>query len=434
MLALAFTSYAGLAFALENYPPFPGLPLITNSSGLPEVIQYFFGIGIYFSGALALISLAIAGVQIIIGQANPEGVSNAKDRIRGSLFGLTLTMVCYIMIQYINPAISSPNITAIANNPGVFYINSSENKQYATPSSESDTTTIPTGFTVIKYNCAQNASGASVGPKLLVWTYPEKNFGNPTEAATHELECGNTLPVNSGLSFKTAYKDPGVYFYSGPDCSVDGYRSNIILTSGELPEEFKNGGSGAGQSVEFVNDPANDIYYGVIFHDNLDENRGGNCQAPLISSTQARDCKPINIKASSATIFTWNNTPVNSGNGVNFYSAPYGWDAKGAKAGIYSVDKTLIKATPLTYIDPGLMYFVFTGSGVDQEEQNADKTFKDSPGSIQIKGNYLVALYSGTGDGYCQVFNKDVVDMKGTEYVSAGSNNDLSLIYVIPLK
>lgn len=428
-----FLAFARSIFALESkYPNIPGLPVITDNSGLPEFIQYFFGIGIAFAGVTALVSLAIAGVQIIIGQANPEGVSNARDRIKGSLLGLLLLMVSYLIIQTVNPRLTTPEIAKLSDNPGIFYINSGNKQETTAPSAESDTSAIPEGFENIQYRCANPATD----PILLVWTYPEKNFKNYEYAQTHELKCGDLLPVNSGKSFKMAFKNPGVYFYIGADCPNNGYRSDAVLTSGELPEEFKNG---VATSVEFVNDTTNNNYYGIIFHSNNDQSRGGNCQAPLISAKQTRDCKPINInlKSASESLFYWNPEPVKSGSGLTFYSSAYGWDTKGAKAGFFKLEQSDfapgVFAGPMKILEPSNITFRFDGTGVSTEEQIANPDFKTSPGSIQINGNYLVALYSNAGDGYCQIFNKDIVDMEGTEYIGPG-NNQLEKVYIIPIK
>lgn len=441
-LILLFFSFANFTFALEaKYPVLPGLPFITDNSGLPELIQYFFGIGIAFGGVVALISLAIAGVQIIIGQANPEGVSNAKDRIRGSLLGLVLLMVSFLILKTINPVLIAPNITKLSNAPGIFYVDTDNNKETPAPSAEADTGSIPPGFSTIQYRCPTDSSGNPIGSTLLVWTYPEKNFGNSDgSATTYEVGCNAGLPIIVNGSFKMAFEIPGVYFYKSADCT--GYRSDVVLTSGEMPKEFKNV---LGGSVEFINEPANQTYYGIIFHESVDQNRGGNCQAPLISAAQKiGGCKPITIQAFSETLFSWNPNPLDSGNGVDFYSKPYGFDTKGADAGIYELAKEDIQ--PPYSMDPSFMDFDYYGSGVSAEEEAGYPDFESSPGSIRIKGKYLVALYSGliknagednptldVGANYCQVFLQDVVDMNGTEYIGSG-NNDLKLIYVIPTK
>ena len=358
--------------------------------------------------------------------ANPEGVSNAKDRIKGSLLGLVLIMISFMIIKSINPVLISPNLTPLSDAPGIFYVGNG--KQTTCPSSEADTTTVQGDFSngSIKYRCASPAD-----PKLLVWIYKEKNFKNSNkDAITKEINCDGSVPIHQGNSFKIAFKTPGVYLYSKTGCPSDeGYRSSVILTSGQMPDEFKNTGQG---SVEFVNDTANNNFYGIIFHEGLDQSRGSNCQAPLTSGQQDIDCKPIKIKVNSQTLFVWNNKPVDSGAGVVFYSGAYGWDTKGAESGIFMVVNPNI-ISPITSLDPMEMDFDYSGTGVEEGEQIAHPNFYSDPGSIRIMGNYLVALYSQAGDGYCQVFSQDVVDLNGTEYIGP-KNNNLQSVYIIPIK
>lgn len=411
--------------ALEGtYPNFPGAPFIGPNATLPDLISYFFTVGIYFSGAIALISLAIAGVQLIIGQANPEGVNSAKDRIRGSLLGMVLLMVSYLILKSINPVLITPTITPLDDAPGIFYIGI--DKQVTAQSAEANTDNpIKAGFIDIKYRCATPND-----PTLLIWAYKEVNFGNSSgDAKTYEIACEETKPLSDFKSFKMAFKTAGVYFYKNAGCASDGYRSNVILTSGQIPEDFK----GSGGSMQLVNNANNNTYYGAIIHEKIDEASGGLCQQPLLANnignktTIDGGCKPITIAASSATIFLINDKPLTSGNGIDFYSGAYGWDA-GSRAGIYQILKNAFTSFMLVK-DPASMKFTYNIADTTLAERTANPNFKKSSdtssGSIRINGSYIVTLYSDNGNSYCQTFKKNVVDMKGTEYTSpVGAGDD----------
>ena len=395
-----------------------------NPDAIGQLVQYFFGIGIIFSGAIALISLAVAGVQLIIGQANPEGVSQAKDRIRGSLLGVVLLMVSFIILKSINPVLLKTEVTPLTTGPGVFYVSADNKVETTCPPSESDTSSLTTfaGGNIV-YRCATPTE-----PNLLIWVYDKPNFDpSSTNKFTYEKKCGENFPIPASGSFKIGFKTPGVYFYIDGNCINDGYRSSVVLTSGQLPEEFKN----IKGSVEFVNDVTYKNYYGVILHERINESGGGNCQYPMFSSILATDCKEITLNSASATVFTQNDQPIKSGDGIDFYSGAYGWDTKGSRAGIYEL-KNIFITGPKKY-DPATMIFNYIGSGVDLNEQIAKPNFKKSPGSIRIKGNYLVALYSSLSSGYCQVFKTNAVDLKGTEYVGPG-NISIEAVHVIPTK
>jgi hypothetical protein len=68
---------------------------------------------------------------------------------------------------------------------------------------------------------------------------------------------------------------------------------------------------------------------------------------------------------------------------------------------------------------------------------SACETFQDCPGSIKIKGSYLVALYSDNENSsrpsYCQTFNSDVENLN-TEPVIASYEAKLGNVYIIPTK
>ena len=392
-----------------------------DPDALGKLVQYFFGIGIILSGIIALISLTIAGIQIIIGQANPEGVLNAKDRIKGSLLGIVLLMASFLIIRSINPVLIETKTTPLTSGAGIFYVKGTQ--ETTCPPSVSDASSISSDFAggSIVYRCANN-----IGPDLLIWTYAEKDFKNPT--ATLEKKCNSDLPIPSSGSFKIGFKTPGLYIFREPGCPADGYRSSVVLITGQIPQEFK----GIKGSIQFINDSKNNNYYASIMHTRIDPTGGGNCQYPMLSSGDI-DCRNITIDdPSSMNVFIQNKTPESSGDGIDFYSGPYGWDTKGSKAGIFELKKQDIKGN--WGYDPKFMVFNYKTNS-PSEEQKANPDFKTSSGSIRIKGNYLVALYSSSAgeDGYCQVFTNNVVDLNGTEFIGAG-NEDIQMVYVMPAK
>jgi len=439
IFSLGFYQYA---LALETkFPviPIPEIPTITSDSKLPDLIRYFFGLGIAFSGVIALISLAIAGIQLVIGQANPEGVSSAKDRIRGSLLGIVLLMTSYLILQTVNPVLIQPEVTELASGPGIFLVKG--DKQASANSSYASISSIPAELAggQIEYRCANPSKDLP----LLIWYYSKENFDASFGANTIEIDCNNNkFPIPSAGSLKMSYKTPGIYIYNTSACQ--GYRSNPIAISGEIPEEFKKRETGDFRCVEIINDPANNTYFGTIIHERLDYVGGGNCQKPIVSPTPSQQNpnpasnlkQEISIeKASSITIFRINTNPATSGDGIDFYSGSYGWDTKGSDSGHYELPMTTISQTKFVFIPPNQMTFNYNGTSVGIEEQNNNKTFADKQGSMRIKGSYLVSLYSSglMQDGYCQVFTKNVVDFKGTEYIGRGQTS-IGMVYAIATK
>jgi len=383
---------------------YPSIPLLapnppTASSTLPQYIAYWFGLLIGVAGILALISFTVGAVQLIASFDSAEAASNAKDRMKGSVLGLVLTLASFIIMQTINP-----NLVSL--------------------------TLVPP---------------------------PAQTISN--------------LPPQ-----------PGVYFYLDSNCvGQDSMGNNNAL--GPIPSQDDLGSvfDGNVRSVKIINDYTNGIYYGVILHEAMGLQNGGKCTPPIIPVGCLPPngcCQTINtIAASAVDIFTVNTTPTTSGTGIAFYSEPYGWDA-GQNAAFANIAANQIKSTPSPIANDGttLSYASSYAKIQRPTPYQADcPDFWTCPGSIEIKGNYLVALYSsggGTvgkacdgsdpsgcrgsvccsgaetcsggkctnagGSSYCQTFipkakSKGVENLKAQPVVAAGGGA-LTNIYIIPTK
>jgi len=116
------SSAASYASALEVK-----LPGLGDNPTLPQYVVFFFNWGISIAGVLALISFTIGAVGLI--NPNVEAHSEAKDRMKGALIGLVLTMASFIIIHTINPALETPTLTALPQistpatppAPGIYY-------------------------------------------------------------------------------------------------------------------------------------------------------------------------------------------------------------------------------------------------------------------------------------------------------------------------
>ncbi len=432
LLVLLFANI-GFAFALEIvYPPVPGLPTITKDSSIGEYIGYFFGLAIMFAGVIAVISLAIGGVQLIMSAESPENEKNAKDRIKGAVLGLVLTLASFIILRTINPVLITPTLTPLPGVAGVFYTNGKDLKP--APIQESNTAAIPAGYGKIFYKCDGQ------GPALLIWEYAKTNFGTANgyqDAKVERVECNNGSTVGYA-SFQMAFETPGIYYYLDESCS--GFSSGANINSqDQINDVFR----GKIKSIRVVNDANRNLYYGAIFHKEIGVANGGACTYPIISWQYVNACfkndmqnVPIaKISMSSVEIFNWDNNPTASRDGVDFYSEPFGWSqaAQAKGEGYYSfsskeIGNGLVKETK----NIGFYYTQNT----TQEYKDAFKSFKDSPGSINIRDHYLVGLYSQDllfGGIYCQTFTKDVPDLNLQAIIATGSIN-IGTTHIIPIK
>ena len=434
--ALLFFLSAGFSYALEikpeYYPPIPFAPVITEKSQLPVFVAYFFALGIYLAGILAVISLAIGGIQLIASTGNPETVGDAKGRIKGAVLGLVLTLASVIILSTINPVLITPTLTSLPTGAGVFYSNGVRNEEKTAPYSESDTSTIPAGYNKIIYKCS--AEGPGTGPVLLIQKFPQKNFDGHRGAITERVNCGGETAINK-LSFKMSFETPGVYYFTGAGCT--GFRSQANLSNTqEIEEPFKS----EARSVLIINDIRNNINYGVVLHKEI--NFRGDCGWPLDSYQQERRCYNFSSPA-SANIFTLNNNSPEaaktSGNGVVFYSKPFGYKT-GTNAGYLELSPETIST--FWRGSPSIIDFRSSYRFVNVPEWEKTlctyfaENIKHCGGSIKVQGNYLAVLYARqlqSQNLYCQVFDKDVPNLKEEE-VTAVQGRKLETIYVIPTK
>ncbi|MDD4990568.1 MAG: pilin [Candidatus Pacebacteria bacterium] len=481
---------AGSAFAaLEvTYPTIPGLPNINqNNPGISEFVGYFFGLGIYIAGVLSLISFTIGAIGIVAASAtgDPSKRGDAMDRIKGAVLGLVLTMASFVIIRTINTNLITPSLTPLPGVQGVFYTNGKEKKPVGIEVSDvanRGEDLIKNGFNSIIYDCKDD----SLAPALLIWEFPNKGLeaGNPDYKGVRVMRkfCGGTEPISGLGSFRMAFETPGVYYCLG-GCSgglCSGYMSGVKTASQDKIEEAF---AGKIKGVRFVN--SDSIDYGIIFHKVAGLQNGGECNYPITGS----GCYSIDsagdplIQASAADIYIFNKNPISSGDGVDFYSEPFGWTS-GKDAGYYKVSSNMInpaftmKADYMCYdyknvsrpdyykykcyheeeskcevqdnmcdpengdadCLPGETCSIYTYSCVGENDEvfcsdTACETFQDCPGSIDIKGKYLVAVYSKDTNKktYCQTFTKDVENLKTKQIIVPGEKQ-VEGVYIIPTK
>jgi len=447
---LLFVLNSPFAFALEvSYPDIPGLTKPVEND-LPSYIAYLFGFGTYIAGIIAIISFAIGAVQLVMSASNPSLSKDAKDRMLSSIFGLILTLSAFVILQTINSKFVTPTLTVLPGGEGIFYTNGSDYKP--APQSEADTENIPEGYDKLIYRC-------NSGPALLVWIFPNKNF-DYNGATTKRLTCGDKLPIGSAKSFKWEYETAGVYYCmdgcNGDMCS--GYMSEANWgDQDEIESPFK----GKIKGVRIVNNTSDSFpqYFGAIFHKEIGITSAGECTEPIVFTTKGSGCKAVNIPAFSANIFQLNRTePETSGSGATFYNKTYGWNAD-VKSGKFDVTKEQIQEavtwTTDDFYKKNANEMIFDYSGVEtmdaymcknQYPSCADENsiegdccpcsaFQNCPGSVRIKGDYIVGLYSYIKNDknklYCETFTSDIESLDAYNYVESG--NKIEYVDIIPI-
>lgn len=465
IIFISFFATTGTALAWEvRYPSLSqfNVPDINDPNvSLPQFVSYFFTLGVALAGALALISFTLGAIQLIASIDNAEAQSNAKDRMKGAVLGLILTLSSFLIIRTINPTLITPVLPPLPPSEGLFLISGSKSQ----PAQSQYGNYAGIQGSQIKYVCAGQ------GPAYLIRFYPKENqIGNDNHyggVTVKRLECGGQVSLQ-GKSLDMIKEIPGVYFYVGSSCG------GFVTTAFENSQDkFSDSINSYIKSVKIVNDTQNKLFYGTILHQQEGLENGGTCSKPFLTA----GCHNSNISASAADIFMVNQEPGTAGDGVTFYSESFGWDT-GARAGFYEVSAGQINSSG-TQKGAKQMCFDFTnvdrpntykfkcppdnacgGSGggasscpcpnnpsvqcpnpnpnqpcPGQQNQNcastACATFRDCPGSIRTKGDYIVGLYSAAS--YCQTFSDSIENLKSQPFVAAGGTS-VENIWIIPIK
>ena len=280
---LFFGCFCHFAYALEikTYPNVPGLPSLTDKSDLTDYVAYFFGLIVYTAGAIATISFAIGAIQMIASAANPSMATEGKERMKGAVLGLILTLSAFVILKTINPSLVNQTLTPLPGVDGIFYQSGSNLK--TAPQSESDTSNIPSGYNTIFYKC----SNKDIAPALLVWLFVNKGQDPAGGVNVKRIECGGSVGVSGG-SFQMAFETAGVYFCTG-SCNTSGtvcsgYMSGANTYSQDEIEPNFRGNIKSIRIVQNKKDEDNPVYYGALVHQEPYLKNGGVCQAVTLNT------------------------------------------------------------------------------------------------------------------------------------------------------
>lgn len=465
----------GLAYALEvKYPDLTAinLPDINQpGAGLAQYAIYFFGLGVYLVGVISVISFAVGAVTYIMSGESAGTEGEAKDRMKGAVIGLVLTIASALIISLINPRISTPTLTPLppSTSFGVYYSNGT--KTLNTPQSDPDLTQLPSGFGHLKYTC-----NSDDGPKIIVWVWQTKNFEDTSEKSSSAiLSCNSSgLNLSGALSLKWDYETPGIYFCSegckGDGTCAAGPMSTVITNDQDfIDSDF----AGHIKGIMFYKANKDDAKYGVILHGSgLGSGlySAGVCSSPIFNSAddagnscQAQDMVGLDlsaIDAKAANVFLFN-TDTSSGNGVSFYSQPNGWNNNNVQgksmSGVFEVKNDIILPNHALILSPSQMCFNYSNSAVPPNgrcktgkdhnsscdsandcsgvsgSDDACESFANCMGSINIKSNggYLVGIYSSGENGsgsssggapYCQTFPYTISDLGLMSFMQPGDS------------
>lgn len=277
---LLFISNFCLAFELEiNYPQLSTGEQLTAQSTIPQYAKYLFNWGMTIGFLSAVVSLIIAGALYILSVANPGAKAIAMDRVYGTITGLILLLLVYLIVTTINPELSIfkavepkpivPSVATPVAQDGVFLFGERDCAS-ATSSTTSAPTTSPTilssdVFTTVslpdlgnwknKIQSISVVSGRSTAYFAIL--HDIINFRGKCEYFASPTPCETIKPYAASIStYRYNYQNPtgnGVTFYRKPFYDTDGGWLNIKndeiknkkIYVGTLKNLIFNGDSGA---------------------------------------------------------------------------------------------------------------------------------------------------------------------------------------------
>lgn len=107
LLTLGTVGIATVAFAADFTQDFvplsPNLPIIGRKiTSLPELFNALLTIGIVLSAVLAVVMVAIGGIQYMTTDSVFQ-MTGAKERISNAIIGLLIVLMAVLILQTINP-------------------------------------------------------------------------------------------------------------------------------------------------------------------------------------------------------------------------------------------------------------------------------------------------------------------------------------------
>ena len=486
------------ALALEQtYPEINGTT-IDNSSTYLDYIKYFFTFAVAIAGIIGVISIVVSGFQILAYFGSPTAISDARERIFGAVLGIALLMASFIILRTINPALVNQELSILSVEdiePGLYYV-STPTGANTTPQflrisvgtqarDTDDVTIVPAPFTKLFYYCT-NPSATEQGQRLLVWKYNQTNFrvdratnADDTAVDTAPIPCGGTdtdynnplytVNIKSPIkSFKTAYEESGVYFYTKENCS--GISSLVQRDSDRIIfPQFTSPKTANDQmlSIKIISGNAATEKFGVVLNKNTDQN--GQCSDPYLNPEPGEKCITLgNIEESHpfdkpAYTYILNYTPWRGEYIIYSKGLPVRDDATGDIINYHNGSSVSIGANTGDffgdenyYYDEGDRYYTYFEDGTKsingllyEKGENPEKPEACKPGpgnSSTVSQSRCLKSTATVNDGFfyaifyavnmttdketCQIFTKDIASFE-EEHITQNYNL-INAMHVVP--
>jgi len=215
-----------IAYALEinTYPPILGYT-ITEASTFTDYVSYVFMFLIAISTVILVAVIILGGIDFILAGGSPGKASQAKKKIKDGFIGMIILLLCYIILNTINPGIviENPDLEKCLGGGIIITV---EKLGFPTkkiciydsmPRLDIDGTVTDTQWTY------------KDGDLKEVWVYSDYNYKNPINhlfqdntPLTDGPMPGGPVPSNTKSIF-ILKNYPGLYLYDNPNFESNKY-------------------------------------------------------------------------------------------------------------------------------------------------------------------------------------------------------------------
>ena len=363
---------------------------------LPQYASFIFTWAISIAGIISLVSFAIGAVGLIVSGGNPELSSNSRDRMKGAIVGLVLTLASFMIVYTINPNLTTFKFNTLPPVPvppvvtqaGVyFYMNPdcSGDSAFRYTSDQKNIPARPDNVSICIKIVDDSANGIYYG--IIIHKTPNGGLClPPITNKSKNLDDGKIILEPEIKSFaadifrintQSGSTGDGVTFYSEAHGAVSAHKAGFkIIPDNEINRD--------------VSVPIEDTFFdpNKMCFSSLNVEQPPQyfykCDDPYLTS-----CEPLRVPCECSPE----------------QAAKYG----------YTSSTLCCDCTP-------------TGCN----------TFKDCfRGSVEVTGDYLVGLYSQTPEGvtYCYTFdNSDAAANLNAEPILAPGAKSIEKVYIIPIK
>jgi hypothetical protein len=110
IFSLFFTPLISFAEeAVPTFVPLVGIPGVNADADFGTYINALYTLSISLAALLAVIKIVIAGVKWMLTDS-VSGIGNAKEDIKGALIGLLIIISAVVVLNFVNPKLTSTDI------------------------------------------------------------------------------------------------------------------------------------------------------------------------------------------------------------------------------------------------------------------------------------------------------------------------------------